>query len=213
MTTSSKIMLALILVVLGYGIFLLSNTEPQDLPVPSNPLPSGFVSYTNNQYHFSLAYPQTGEVIVDKTEMANVGYLPTCDIENAIVCIFLPPSLYPTTNFQGAGVSVNILSDTSTEASCVAPRSDLPEDPRAESVMLNDNAFTKYSAGDAAMSHQSMGADYRTFYNNTCYEITTRTNTTTFEVYEPGSIGLFTDTQKTEVGNILLQIVQSFEFN
>lgn len=192
----------LVLVAIG-GIFVLIKNKPQKA--------SDSLTYSNADYGFSLSYPKTTRLITAKSDMQGLGYFPTCNYETAVVCIYLPQELYPHSNYTGAGVSINIVPQKATLESCTA----LSEYEReiAGVVTIGKNSFTSYLAGDAAMSHQSVGIDYRSFIHNTCYEITTRLNTSTFEVYEAGSIHKFTDEQKATIQRLLQSIVQSFSLN
>lgn len=170
-------------------------------------------TYENSQYKFAIDYPKNAEVIIDKEKIASVGYLPTCNTDYGQVCLYFSNvKNYPGTNFSGASVSVNVRSDKKTDGECTAIDSQAPEQLPSSSININGINFTKFTAGDAAMSHQSNGADYRTFHNNTCFEITTRINTTTFEVYQTGTINKFTDQNRSEIDGVLYNVVSSFRF-
>jgi hypothetical protein len=192
----------LVLIALA-SVFVLTKNKPEKI--------TNKTIYTNTDYNFSISYPKVSRLITEKAEMQTLGYFPTCNSETAVVCIYLPPELYPHSNYTGAGVSINIVPQKTTLESCIA----LNEYEReiAGNITIGKNNFTSYLAGDAAMSHQSVGIDYRTFVHNTCYEITTRLNTSTFEVYETGSIVKFTDEQKISVQKLLQDIVLSFSLN
>ncbi len=212
MSATSKIMLTTMILIAGYGIFMLVHSpEPAQIHT-ERVAPAGFSVYKNNVYGFELFYPEEANILIDHTQMTSTGYNPTCDSTFGLICFFLPDTAYPESNFKGAGVSINLLPDKKTEADCLAPRAELPEQLPAQTTIINGVSFAKYLASDAAMSHQSSGDTFRTFHNNQCFEITTRINTTSFEVYELGTIDRFTDVQKTELKTTLDQVVQSFRF-
>lgn len=209
MESNSKILWGIIPLIIIIGAYFIVKSHvqaPDIIPVES-------YSYENSQYNFAIDYTKDAEVIIDKEKMASVGYLPTCNTDYGVACIYFSNlKNYSGTNFGGAGVSINVRTGKKTQAECVAIDPQAPEQLPSTNVNINGINFTTYIAGDAAMSHQSNGADYRAFYANTCFEITTRINTTTFEVYQTGTINKFTDLNRAELETTLNKIVSSFIF-
>ncbi len=210
MENNSRIWWAIIPLIIIIGAYFLVKNHVQ----APNPIPEETsYTYENSQYKFAVDYPKNAEVIIDKEKMATVGYLPTCNIDYGTACIYFSNvKNYAGTNFGGAAVSINVRTDKKTEAECTAIDSQAPEQLPSTTLNINGINFTKYTAGDAAMSHQSSGADYRAFHSNTCFEITTRINTTTFEVYQTGTINKFTDENRSELETALSKVVSSFRF-
>ncbi len=192
------------------------QTQQQMLQYEQSGMPIGGPAVLDQEWtrfgdsggRFTIDTPDIARVIADKASMSAVSYLPTCNPDTGIVCIYLPDTTFPKTNFNGAGVSVNVTSDNTT--SCLEMKNG--EMASTSEKIIGSIPFVSYTASDAAMSHQSTGNDYRAFYNGTCYEITTRINTSTFEVYTDGSISRYTDQERTTTGLILEKIVSSFRF-
>lgn len=196
MSKSKKILILFVLIVLlCVFIFYVDKND-------------GWATYKDSVRSFSVKYPQIAQVITDKDKMAAVGYLPTCDTETGIVCMYLPSEVYPKTNFSGAALSINLLKDKKTEDGCVAPK---PGETFLGKSFINQQLFNVSYVADAAMSHQSSGFDYRIFKNNFCYEITTRINTSSFEVWEKGSVNRFTDNEKEVIGDTLDKILATIK--
>src|ERR1035437_469517 len=171
-------------------------------------LDEAWTRFADPGLRFTIDGPDAARFITDSVSMASVGYQPTCNPDTGIVCVYLPDSTFPKSNFNGAGVSVNTTTDSAS--SCLATKNGEVASPTQK--IIGTIPFASFTSSDAAMSHQSAGNDYRTFRNGTCYEITTRINTTTFEVYTKGSIAKFTDQERTTISLILEKIVSSFRF-
>lgn len=199
-------LLVIILICVGAYVLQKSNGEVY----PTEPTPTVEITkFTDSQKRFSINVPDGARVITDKATMAMVGYMPSCNTDTAVACIVFASSTYPNSNFQNASISLNV-SPLMTETLCLAQNH--MEQKSDGLITISGVSFASFSAGDAAMSHQSSGIDYRTFKDNTCYEITTRVNTTTYEVYEEGSIQRFTDSQKIAIEQAIEKAVQSFTF-
>lgn len=196
----------LVLVVLALIFLAVKNPGTNE----TSTLETGWKTYSNETHKLSISYPANTTLITDKTIMGTTGYFPTCNPDTSLACIYFASSTYPNSNFNSAGISVNTVLDKKTETDCYAMSP--YERTLGPDTVINGITFKTFLAGDAAMSHQNAGADYRIFHNNTCYEITTRENTSTFEVYAEGSITRFTDTQKQELGNTIQKIVETFQF-
>ncbi len=168
--------------------------------------------YHDTHYGFSVNYPgQAVRVLNSKNQMATSGYIPACDPETSLVCFVFPSDTFPKSNFESAGVAVGILNDATTEQSCFAQMNG--EMSNAGDKTINGIVFRSFSYGDAATSHRSNGFNYRTFHNGACYQLSTRLNTTVFEVYEPGTIQRFTSDQERSILSQMDMIVSSFRFN
>lgn len=166
-------------------------------------------SYANPNRGFSIRYAEDMVFVADKEKIQLLGYIPLCDPETSLACIVYPESLLPGRNFQGGGVAVGILSGRTSEAACLASENEMGAEAP---VTIGGHSFAAFRYGDAAMSHQSSGENYRAFVNNRCYQISTRINTTTFEVYEAGTIQRFTDAERAMVAQKLQEVVASFKF-
>ncbi len=151
-------------------------------------------------------------VLYDGKGIQEYSYIPICDPATSAVCIVYTKETYPNSNFSNAGVSVGILTKDSSETQCYTPTpSGLPSRP--EKVEIGGVSFERYSVGDAAAGHQSIGYNYRAFHSGVCYELTSRINTTTYENYEPETIQRFTDEQRKDLEAKLFEIIKSFRFD
>lgn len=191
------------------ALIMILIKDSQKIP-ETNPI-AGWSNYTNDAYKLSSAYPAGAQLITDKTIMSTTGYFPTCNTDTALACIYFASSTYPNSNFNSAGISLNVISDKKSETDCYALNP--YERSLGSDQVIRGVTFKTFVAGDAAMSHQSGGTDYRTFHNNTCFEITTRINTSTFEVYAEGSIVRFTDMERQELENTIKKIVETFQLD
>jgi hypothetical protein len=206
-----------VLMLFVIALFFLVKKESQgELPLPENEEPSapqvlteGWYRFSNEDNTFTIDYPLLAETITDERDMQEIGYLPTCNSETGIVCIYFPPKTYPETNFEGAGVSVNI-TDSTTSSECLTQNVNERETEGPQ--IIGGITFERFFAGDAATSHQSNGFNYRAWRRNTCYEITTRLNTSTFEVHAEGSINRFREEDRITMMRIMDEVVKSFTF-
>ncbi|MFH1192719.1 MAG: hypothetical protein V1656_00130 [Candidatus Jorgensenbacteria bacterium] len=185
-------------------------------PMPTEPCGTGVpnaqalpLSYTNPTWGFGIRYAEDMAFVADKEKIQLSGYVPLCDPETSLACVVYPESLLPGRNFQGGGVAVGVLNDRKDEAACLALQNEMGAEAP---VLIGGREFSAYRFSDAAMSHQSSGENYRAFANGRCYQISTRINTTTFEVYEAGTIARFTDAERAAVAQKLQDVAMSFTF-
>ena len=169
--------------------------------------PSTDRAFTDSVSQVSFTYPVTATLITNPEEMKGIGYFPTCNSDNAIACVYFASSTYPGSNFNSAGVTIRIARELATEDVCYTQTNQ--EQNTIEEVMIDGLPFASFGTGDAGMSKQSGGINYRTFQNDMCYEVTTRVNTTTYEVSDPTEVSEFTESQKLELVTQLVTTVRS----
>ena len=193
-------MVGIVLIILILCIALFSKKE-------NTPIDANAFRYKNTTNGLSFVYPKDSVLITNSEEMKATGYFPTCNNETGFACMYFASSTYPHSNFSSSGISFNTIKTAKSESECIAigPY----ERERTADTDINGVVFATFNAGDAAMSHQSSGTDFRTFHNNTCYEITTRINTSTYEVYPEGSIVKFTEEDMLTLSIKLLTIIKS----
>lgn len=167
-------------------------------------------TYVDADYGFSVTYPETVVPTADTEAMATMGYIPVCDPELAIVCFPYGKEEYAGKNFESAAFAVHDRTDLKDETACAKPQ---PEEQADGNAVIGGLTFRKYSFGDAAVSHQLTGENYRRYQDGTCFELSTRTLTTTFEVWEPGSIERFTDADRMALQRVLEDMLLSFRFD
>ncbi len=180
---------------------------PQPQPAPA-PQPS-VKSYTNARYGFSVDYPEAVIPTEDTQDMQLSGYIPVCDPDHAIVCFPFAKDTYKNTNFESAAFAVHLRTDLKKASTCQA--SDNGEMPDGEAA-INGVTYKKFSFGDAAAGHRLEGENYRVFKDSRCIELSTRVATTVFENYQPGTIDLFTDEERSSLQAQLDAMLKSFRF-
>lgn len=189
------------------------STQPQSGPVQNPPTTlqptDDWQSYTSAQNDFVIKYPNNFSVSTDINKVRPLTYIPVCD-DTMVSCVYYSGSEYKGTNFDGAGVSVNILSDLNTEGECY--KFNVPTNEAQTSVgdiTINAVTFKSAIGGGAATGHYDKVQVYRNFRSNKCYEIAQTLASTSIGVYEPGAIKAFNE---DKVWNELADIVKTFEF-
>lgn len=94
-------------------------------------------------------------------------------------------------------------------ASCGSPQNRELADGDAS---IRGTLNKKFSFGDAPAGHRLDGENYRVLRNGTCFELSTRVAITAFEVYEPGAITRFPDTNRSALQAMLDAMLNSFRF-
>lgn len=182
-------------------------------PVGSESAPEEERVYRNDEHGFSVDYPRSLVLVEDREAMRIFGYLPACDPETSVACFVIPPAAYPNTNFESAGLAVHVQPTLATEEECLAPPpSGFPTGEEGQAVTVNGTDFQAYDYGTAAAGHRSIGRTYRTFRDDTCYGLTTRVNTASFENFEPGAVEEFTAADEAAAEALLEQALLSFRF-
>ena len=196
-------------------LLLAASCEKQ--PAIQSPVPTsggdvnqGINKYTSpNQYGFSFGYSEDFGFTTDINQVRPLTYIPVCD-EKMLACAFLKRETYPQTNFDGAGVSINIYPEFNTEQKCYQLISETSSVHQIESdVILNGVTFKHGIGGGAATGHSESVKVYRNFRNNQCYEIAAHIAETNIGMYEPGTIKPFDDAAVWEKLN---KVVNSFIF-
>src|ERR1051326_8290514 len=165
---------------------------------------TGWNSYTSpNKYSFSLKYPFDFGFSTDYNQVKGLSYIPSCD-ENMVACAFLKKENYPGTNFDGAGVSINV-TPMARDATCYLDASKKSAGP----ITINGVEFITFEGGDAGAGHFENIKTYRTFHNSNCYEISSHIGYTNISNYPAGTVSQF---DQNEVWQKLQGVVNSFEF-
>lgn len=208
-----KKLLGIILGILFLGgiVFLLFRQQAPVVIVPS-PTPSFSTSptakiYTDSTHGFTFQYPTTARLVTDPKEMSSLSYIPLCDPDHTYACVWFSPNLFPKSNFQGAGFTVNFAE--ATQATC--QESQDTQEP-GEISTINGISFLKYNISGAAAGNQVEAYEYRVFHGNTCFVVATQVHTTTYGNYPEGSITRFTDQNRAQIFATLNQILSTFRF-
>ncbi|MDP3880834.1 MAG: hypothetical protein Q8Q32_01470 [bacterium] len=184
-----------------------NGTSTEDVDIDAIVLDQSHSSPVNG---FSIKYGDELGFLVTDEQINLLGYSAVCDTETSVGCVVFLDSLLPGRNFHGASVDVGILADIETEASCIEMRSGEQDELSARTI--DDVEFSAFEYGTAATSRQVTGLRYRAFENGRCYQISRLVETTSFDVYEPGTIREFTDGERGELEDLLDRVINSFEF-
>jgi hypothetical protein len=179
---------------------------PSSAPSATRPTDSS-ATYRNAAYGFSLNAPIEANVLeYDKAKAQS----PACETDSPeaqmITCVHFPKSLYPNSNFLGAGVAITLVPNVN-ELQCLTPDTTAPS-----KKITHEPTFTAWPHAEGAMSHRVSGTTYAAFANNTCYHVNTRIYSSVYEVYAEGTITEFTTAQRTDIENILEIVAMSFGF-
>jgi hypothetical protein len=127
------------------------------------------------------------------------SYIPPCS-EGFDYCLFRNNADYGGTNFESAGVRINMRPDLTTQAACLTTLPDGYSSMTPETHVDTGYATSVYAPlGDAGAGHYASGALYRLYQNGTCTEFETRIGETQFANYPAGSIKQFTDANRESV--------------
>lgn len=166
-------------------------------------------SYASDKYGFSLQYPEEFGFDTDYNRVKGLAYIPVCD-QNMAACAYISRDKYPGTNFDGAGVSVNIDQSLNSETKCynfkVATNA---AQNQVADVNINDVIFKSATGGDAGLGHSETVKVYRNFHNGMCYEIAARVGQTAIGNYPEGTVKPFDENQ---VWQKLQSVVSTFLF-
>lgn len=218
--TGLFVLFSLLIILVGAAGFAFGKFRMSSQPVPSpvvivSPSPmdltGSWETYTDDQYGFEFKYPKTLSIYTasDSAKIKLLSFIPVCDTDKSVVCVHYSNENFPGTNFEGAGLAVNIIKDASTKESCDMFSSN--EDKTTETI--NGVSYAVGTWGGAATGHQSADKTYRTFQGNTCFELNLRISTDSSDVNLPtGTVKTFTDANKEKVVDELLQVLSTFKF-
>ena len=161
------------------------------------------------KYGFSIEYPDSFGFSTDYDQVKALSYIPSCD-ENMVACAFLKKENYSGTNFDGAGVSVNIDSTLNTETKCYNFAVSTNEaQQQVADVNINGTNFKSATGGGGAAGHYDKLQVYRNFHNGMCYEIAQHVVATQIGNYPTGTVKEF---NQDEVWQRLQGVVNTFQF-
>ncbi len=148
--------------------------------------PAGWSVHRSADYGFVIAYPPDFKSYSDLLE-AQRSYIPVCQSES-IACFEYNGNEYEGTNFEAAGVSVNILRELRTEKECYKIENvSLP----IQKITLNGIPFHYGDIGEGGLGHGIGGPAYRTFREHVCFEVALLITATSISVYDPGTVKEF----------------------
>lgn len=188
-------------------------TTPTPTPVASSsptPLtPAGWKNYTTPQYNYFIAFPSDFAFTLDYSQVKPLSYIPACD-QTMVGCVYYSAAAYKGTNFDSAGVSVNIDPTINTEADCYNFSVATNEaQKQVADVTINGVAFKSATGGDAGAGHFAQVQVYRNFHNNQCFELDQRVGYTDIGNYPSGTVTQF---DQAGVWQKLQDIINTFVF-
>lgn len=135
--------------------------------------------------------------------LLSTSYIPAC-AQGFEYCVYRSSDQYKGTNFESAGVAINVRSDLSTESSCLnTPPSGYSANTKPSNTYSGDTYATTHFANlsDAATGHYSSGQLYRVYdrANASCTEFMAQVGQSQFANYPAGSIVQFTATDQANV--------------
>ena len=169
--------------------------------------PQGWQDYRSLDYGFSISYPASMTFYPAHPDLVETGlsYIPICDY-TTVACFEYNGKKYEGTNFQAAGLSINVLRDAQTEQDCAAM--DTGRYP-IKTQIINGTKFRYGLTGEAGMSQSKGGTTYRAFHDSVCFEISAATAQTSLGAFDPGAVKAF---DGGKLKGILDQMVHSFKF-
>jgi len=206
-------------IIIAASVFLLAagcqKTQPvktgENPPATSTPdQTAGWNSYTSpDKYGFSLKYGEGFGFATDKSQVTGISYIPVCD-ENMVACVYMIRQTFAATNFDGAGVSINIDPTLNTEAKCYNFAVSTSEAQTVEpDVTINGTVFKSATGGGGAAGHFDKLQIYRNFHNNMCFEIAQDMAETNIGNYPAGTVQPF---DENAVWQDLQGVVNTFRF-
>lgn len=162
--------------------------------------PNGLVFWKPND--FGLA--------VNEDQVLAESYIPPCT-NGFDYCLYYNTNKYADTNFGSAGVAINTLDADDAEACTSVENYNRPiQNKHIQKVGGTD--FWVFESGGAATGHAAHDKIYRSYQNNTCFQLTARISSSSYSNYKPGTIEKFTDEMRIDLQEELEGIVERMEF-
>ena len=141
----------------------------------------------------SLSYPKDYGLAVNQDQLLVTSYVPVCD-QGFEYCLYLRSDEFDGSNFDGAGMRIDVRDDLAFESDCMLEQPSGFSDLVPRVAGSGDHARTRFGqVGQGAAGHLSNGSVYRLYFGNTCYEFETRISQTQFGNYPAGEVERFTD--------------------
>lgn len=206
------------LIVLILPVLLLTGCYKKTSAPPTIPIiKDDRVSYNNTQYGFSFKFSKDFEFIESQKNRDAItasSYIPACDPETSVAClIYDKQKYYPNTNFDSAGFSVNRITTAKDATTCASLKDRGYTNRVMTKQTINATEFDTATLGDAATGHYLSEKVFRTFSNDTCFEIGLRVSQSNFDNYDP-SLGVkeFTKADEAAVWQKLDSVLATFQF-
>lgn len=203
---------ALVLVLIGLGIFMF-YVRRSDVPaLPDVLLPGGTVTIVEQTIatpEITFSYPETFGLAVTQEQVLASSYIPPCE-PGFDYCLYYHGKAYEGTNFDSAGLRVKRRGDLTSVDTCLTTSPEGYENLEPTMQEMDTYSVSMFAPlGDAGAGHYARGALYRLSVGSACFEFQTRVGESQYANYEPGTIEEFTESDRAEVTRSLQGILQS----
>jgi hypothetical protein len=138
-------------------------------------------------------------------EVTLSSFIPVC-WNSTVACFLYEGNEYSGTNFEGAGLSINVLRDRRSEKDCKTfDRISYP----IKHTLINGARFDYGVTEGIATGHILDGTSYRAFHENVCFEVTLNFVVGSMGAYDPGTVKPF-DGRKLDTE--IKRMLHSFRF-
>jgi len=187
------------------AVSVINYPTPTPTVTPTPDPTAGWNTYTSpSMYGFSIKYPEGFGFSTDVNKIRALSYIPVCDSDSMLACMYLIRQTFVATNFDGAGIEVSVVNSQKTASDCYMLGTSQPA-----KVTLNGTEFVYATSGEGAAGHFSNDRIYRSFNNNLCYQVRARIGQTNIGNYPSGTVQKF---DENEVWQQLQGVVDTFEF-
>jgi len=169
--------------------------------------PAGWQTHRSPDYGFSIEYPASMTFYPGHPDYVEtqISYIPICDY-TTVACFQYNGKEYKGTNFEAAGLSINVLRGVRTEQDC--DKIDTGSYP-IKTETINGIKFHYGMTGEGGMSQSKGGPAYRAFHQNVCFEIAVATAQISMGAFDPGAVRAF---DSAKLYSLLDKMVHTFKF-
>ena len=185
------------------------NTVPTlVLSTPTGTAPAGSQSVTDGA--ITLIYPAADFGLATSSQQITTrSYIPPCDADFNY-CLSYTGTAYQGTNFDSAGIRVEVRSDLTTPGACLTTPPTGFTNFTPTSTTVGDYSISEFTpVGNAGAGHYSTGTLYRLEYFGACYEFETRIGQGQFANYPSGTIQQFPNANEASLQAEILGILNS----
>lgn len=188
-----------------------ADLDIRDKNIPT--IPTGWKTYSNNQYEFSVSYPADFQLQFPSADnSSDWEYIGNTDATGTkIIDIYIPKSFEgDKTNFGDANFRVGASQSSTALSQCLNPiPANLITD--TSNLTINGTNYFKFATTDAGAGNRYQITSYRTIKNNTCFAVDLMVHYSVLENYDP-SMGIKAFDQN-KIDSVLNQILNTFYFN